>query len=745
MPTPLPGGEGAASFDFDQFGSLNTKSSRLAIQDQEFAWVQNFMPIGPGNLRTTYAEGANISRPSTSALVIYMYPFNFGSNQFMAVFLSDGTAYQVSLPGGVITNISTTADTFYNPSVSPTPPQCVQWEAKYLIIATTAQASGNGYYIWDGSFLYNAGGCSPDVTITNSGSGYTTTAHFGVFGGSGTAGNVYGNIENGAVTSVYFDSGGGSGFLPTDKIQAFAASGNGEQQAAYTVTLSSTSQGIGQVDILNGGTGYTTASIVSLTGGGGTGAQLVITGLFNGTITQISVVNPGNGYTSPPTISASVGSGLSAVAILRGGQISGFSSITNGSGYTSTPQVVISAPDSDALPTVQATAYATITSGGVTAITIENPGLGYVTTPTVTLIGGNNCANIEINLMPFGVQGTCLETYQDSIWVGNGTNITFTAPGTTANFATSAGGGAFSSTDNFLRQQIVALRQSNGFLYYFADSSINVISNVQTTVSGAISTTTFNNSNVDPQIGCSWRDTVVAFGRALVFANPNGVYALYGGAAQKVSQALDGLFNQSAFVNPTPSAAVATIFNIPVYLFNFHTFNPILNTFQTMMAAWDGQKWFTLSGLNTQEFIATQEMGSLLTAWGTDFTNIFPLFQLPSTSLSKTLQTKLRSSPTHLNTKQFNAVYYTAINNAGVTSTLQISVDNEKGNGSLETTPNLANSGITAAAFSPYNAPTFTTSSYGRYMGMSLETTAEDVSLILLSILYNGEYAPYAP
>ena len=72
---------------------------------------------------------------------------------------------------------------------------------------------------------------------------------------------------------------------------------------------------------------------------------------------------------------------------------------------------------------------------------------------------------------------------------------------------------------------------------------MNVLSNVQT--SGTPVTTTFNNQNVDPQIGTPWHNSVQAFGRGLVYANTTGVFALYGGAAEKVSDDLDGIFAQA--------------------------------------------------------------------------------------------------------------------------------------------------------------------------------------------------------
>ena len=52
--------------------------------------------------------------------------------------------------------------------------------------------------------------------------------------------------------------------------------------------------------------------------------------------------------------------------------------------------------------------------------------------------------------------------------------------------------------------------------------------------------------------------TVQAFGRQIVFANTSGVYSLFGGTAEKVSDALDGVFETADFSHITPTAAVLT-------------------------------------------------------------------------------------------------------------------------------------------------------------------------------------------
>jgi hypothetical protein len=56
-----------------------------------------------------------------------------------------------------------------------------------------------------------------------------------------------------------------------------------------------------QIDVTNPGYGYTNAPLVTITGGGGTGAQATAV-ISAGSVQSITVDNPGRGYTSVPTV-----------------------------------------------------------------------------------------------------------------------------------------------------------------------------------------------------------------------------------------------------------------------------------------------------------------------------------------------------------------------------------------------------------------------------------------------------------
>lgn len=71
--------------------------------------------------------------------------------------------------------------------------------------------------------------------------------------------------------------------------------------------------GVTAITVTTGGTGYTTAPTVALSGGGGTGAAATAT-VVAGVVTKVTVTNAGSGYTTAPTVAFSGGGGTGAAA-----------------------------------------------------------------------------------------------------------------------------------------------------------------------------------------------------------------------------------------------------------------------------------------------------------------------------------------------------------------------------------------------------------------------------------------------
>src|SRR5216683_3159587 len=223
------------------------------------------------------------------------------------------------------------------------------------------------------------------------------------------------------------------------------------------------------------------------------------------------------------------------------------------------------------------------------------------------------------------------------------------------------------------------LKQTNGFLYLVADSSVNYMSGVQT--SGATPITTFTNQNADPEAGTSWPATVDVFNRNILFANAFGAQVSYGGAVTKISEMLDGVYNTVAnFGNIVPSAAKAIVFGKKIWILLLPIIDPVKGQQVNKLWMWNGKQWWASVQDVNLVYIQFQEINSVLTAWGTDGKSVYQLFARPSVNFTKTAQTKLWDKPggyqfTKFVTRLWGIVrYYSAL-----ASTLNITLDNELG------------------------------------------------------------------
>ena len=244
------------------------------------------------------------------------------------------------------------------------------------------------------------------------------------------------NMKNAVVTptgsvSAVSLSDVGSGYISTNPAPAVAF---------YTEGL------IKSINVINGGSGYTTPPTVTITDSNGRAAS-AIANVDGGSVVSVNVSFPGHSYTNPLiTISAPVagttataqavlmsaqefgGAAPEAHAVLSGGAITSINLQSGGSGYTAAPAVSITSAQGDTghgatahailsgaavtgvtlsaggtnytSPTIEftggggtgATAHATVVAGVITAIVIDNGGSGYTSYPTVVItdITGNN-------------------------------------------------------------------------------------------------------------------------------------------------------------------------------------------------------------------------------------------------------------------------------------------------------------------------------------------------------------------
>ncbi len=346
----------------------------------------------------------------------------------------------------------------------------------------------------------------------------------------------------------------------------------------------------------------------------------------------------------------------------------------NGTGYTTATAAVSGGSGSGATFTVQ------VSGGIVTGVTITNPGTGYAAGDVVTLtISGTHTiqATGTVTLMPRAIGGTAVETYSGHVWIAKLATITYSAPGSVQDFSAANGGGNFTSTDSYLRVQYSQLVATNGFLYLIGDSSMNYISGVST--SGGV--TTFTNQNADPESGTIWPDSVDVFGRNIVFANAFGAHISYGAAVTKISEPLDGVYNSVPVANfgITPSGAKAEIFGKKVWMVLVPIVDPVTQVQTNELLMWNGKIWWTATQDVPLTFIQHQEINSVLNAWGTNGSSIYPLFNTPSTAISKVVQSKLWAAGGIFTDKTSGRLWVLAQYYRIGNPNLVVSIDNEFG------------------------------------------------------------------
>jgi hypothetical protein len=353
---------------FENFEKMNTQSVRQALSEKELAWLENLQPIAPNNLTTVPGPAVSIS--SISETITAQYYANLGTSDYIISFTSAGS--------GWATNIANGASARFAPPSTFTNPDLTVWESQYVIINDPTAS----YCAWNGTLFVHQGGVSPNIVLTNGGSGYTTVPTVTISGGSGSGATAVATIATPGVVSVNMVANGSQYALTT----TVAFAGGGGTGAAATANVDP--RGVLTINVTNGGS-YTSAPTVVFTGSG-TGATATCN-LAAGVaqhIVSITITNAGSGYVTAPSISftGGGGSGGAATCTVGNGAILSVTVTNEGSGYTSAPSVSFSNVGSG----TGASANATIGGNGVTSLTLTGTGAGYLASDVlaVTFSGG---------------------------------------------------------------------------------------------------------------------------------------------------------------------------------------------------------------------------------------------------------------------------------------------------------------------------------------------------------------------
>jgi hypothetical protein len=646
------------------FAGLNTKANRTAIKEEEFAWIENAMPIGFGNIKIVPAQSTVKDSGNTAVsfanTVTSFVSANIGLNDYIVGFEDNGRAEYFRIDTATKANVAVSG-TFSNTGVT-----VAQYKNERIIIGDP----NKGLSSWDGTNVVSIGSVGV-VGITNPGSGYVSAPSVTI-----SAPNDANGVQATAVSTITTGAGGissinvtagGSGYTAVPGVIIGAPNVTGGTQAEAAATISGGA--VVAVTVTNSGSGYTTSPSVSFSSGAATANAVVNTG----TVSTIILTNAGTGYTSQPTVTLSAPtSGTTATAIasintFKTGTVSAL--VTNGgAGYVNAANTVVTFSGSG----TNAAGTAIISGGQVTQIIMTNPGSGYTSNTTVTITGGgatNNATATAITNLDTIVD---VATFSGRTWVAAGRTIYYSAAGSYSDF-TSVSAGSFTLTDSTLHGNIQGLLSANNFLYIFGDDSINVFSDLRVSNTGA---TLFTNTNVSASIGTKRLYGVFPYFRSVLFMNDYGMYALVGSTTSKISDQLDGIFPYIDFSLPITGGQVL-LNNILCAAFNFTYNDPTNNnTPRQIQCVFFEKKWFVTSQ-GSLDYVTSVPVGGLITLYGVDDKALYKLYASSTANVASTIRTALMPLGDPIRTKQALKLGIEAtLTN---TATLTVTVDSEQG------------------------------------------------------------------
>jgi hypothetical protein len=367
---PQPGGDQRSQTKFivfENFEKMNTQSIRQSLSEKELAWLENLQPIAGNNLTTVPGPSA-VALATLGETISEMFYADLMGVDYFVVFTFSGSGYLVNISTGAVNNFA--PDGTFSPY-----PDVTTWEATRLLIADPLA----GFTSFDGQTFSQQGGVSPNITVTNGGSGYGSVPTVTISGGSGSGAAAIAVLTNGVVTSITLINPG-HGYQPTD-VLTVTISGSVGSGATGHVTMTNSSVGslsLTSQGLWNGNPAPAAAVALAFSGGGGTGAAGYCTVFATGSpptqrrLSAAVLTTPGYGYTSAPTVTIP---GLSGViqqpiitAVLGTESVATIVLDTAGAGYAGPPAVSIVPSDGNGSG---ATAVTTLAGTSVNTLTLD--------------------------------------------------------------------------------------------------------------------------------------------------------------------------------------------------------------------------------------------------------------------------------------------------------------------------------------------------------------------------------------
>ena len=395
-------------------------------------------PLLIGNIYyVIFVDANNIRLANTKQAALAARPISISiSSGLTSIVLTDqGNGYSatptVTISGGNAV-VSATAQAYLAPYGA----------VSYIVVGS----NGSGYHYppsvqitaqGSGAAAGPASFVAVTAMVNQSGINYALGDVLSVVGGVGTPtkATVTSADNNGSVQAVALSTAGLYSTLPQLGNVATSLSPGGGTGCTLDLSM-----GIGSISIASAGLQYTAPPLVTIAGGGGTGAQ-AYTSLSAGTVSTIGVSAPGTGYVSQPAIGITSGFGASATAYLQPTGVGSINLLNNSSTYIESPAITITAAGSGAAISgvFMQILTATLTTGGA--------GSQYVVGDTLIVSGGEGSASATIMVNVVDAAGsivnfTLMTSGLYSILPSMQGNAAYGGSGQAASFNLTAGLGA---------------------------------------------------------------------------------------------------------------------------------------------------------------------------------------------------------------------------------------------------------------------------------------------------------------
>ena len=324
-------------------------------------------------------------------------------------------------------------------------------------------------------------------------------------------------------------------------------------------------------------------------------------------------------------------------------------------------------------------------------------------------------------MWPFVPAGTTLAVFGGRVWLGGGRLLQYTGVNGYDDFSSTNASGSLTISDYDLVHSITALRNFNNYLFIMGDQSVKQIGNISLNSVGNV--TLFTILTLSSDQGTIYPQSCGSFNRVFMFANTNGVYAVFGSSVQKISDDMDGVFKLIDFTQE-PQAALADINNIHNIMWLARYVDPLLGE-RSIMITFTGKKWFIINNGDQIKTIATASTlvsGKTMTyaSSGSDITQILAN---PAAAVRFKAQTALTHHGNAVQRKKAirGGLAVTAGGKVNITSTL----DTDEGTQTY-----------TRALVAGFQATTNQEDGSGRYLGKTISGTLAGFTLTNCTIEY---------